>query len=338
MKKFLTMVLCLMLAMVMFVSCSQPAEEVTTPETTEEATEETTEEATEEVMYKIGLNSYAENFESSQRYIQTMEAAAAAAGNVELVFADCNADPQKVLPNYDAFIAQGVDAIIDASWLQEAGQAAATKAENAGIPLIVCDSNFDDNVYTKSIGTDQYYAGTIAGEYFAEYMAENREGEIDYLVLLYFQGGGENPRMRVQGVADGLAEAGVELTEDQVIYLDNEAKADKTNQIVRDFLTAHPDAKNIIFVSHNDPAAAGIVSAVKSSGREADCLAASFGGEQSALDILATDDEFYVGTVSFEQLQYGDYAIPAAIDLIEGREVPTTQGPTPFMIDRSNLG
>ncbi len=336
MKKLWAVLICIILAISVFTACSQPADSQA-PVESEAASVAEGEDSSADKVYKIGLNSYQENFESSQRYIQSMEAAAAAAGNVELVFADCNADAQRVLPNYDAFIAQEVDAIIDASWLAEAGPAAATKAEAAGIPLIVCDSNFDDNVYTRNIGTDQYFAGTIAGEYFAEYMAENREGEIDYLVLLYFQGGGENPRMRVQGVADGLVEAGVELSEDQIVYLDNEAKADKTNQIVRDFLTAHPDAKNIIFITHNDPAAAGVVSAVKSSGREEDCLAGSFGGEQSALDILATDDEFYIGTVSFEQLQYGDYAIPAAIDLIEGRDVPLTQGPTPFMIDRENL-
>ena len=321
MKKLLSIIIFITLISTLLVSCSSGEKDINT----------------DEKKYKIGLNSYAENFESSQRYIQAMKEAAEADGNVELVFADCNADPQKVLPNYDAFIAQEVDAIIDASWLTEAGPAAAKKAEKAGIPLVVCDSNFDDNVYTRSVGTDQHFAGTIAGEYLSTYMTDVRDAEIDYLVLLYFQGGGENPRMRVKGVVDGLAQSGIDLDEDQVIYLDNESKADKTNQIVRDFLTAHPDDDNIVFVTHNDPVAAGTVSAVKSSNRDEDCIALSFGGEQSALDLLASPDNCYIGTVSFEQLKYGEYAIPAAINLIEGKDVPLTQGPTPFMIDRTTL-
>ena len=119
--------------------------------------------------YKIGINSYAENFESSQRYLSSMRAAAEKAGNVELVYTDCNADPQRMTQNYDSLILQQVDAIIDISWFGEVGPMAVQKCKTAGIPLIVCDSPFDTE-YSYTIGTDQYQAGLVAGEYLAQYV------------------------------------------------------------------------------------------------------------------------------------------------------------------------
>ena len=351
MEKVLTTVICTALVCVQLIGCSQqtaPAdtqpkattEKAGATETTEITgdTEETGEaEGEQSRVYKIGINSYAENFESSQRYLSSFRAAAEKAGNVELVYADCNADPQKLAPNYDAFILQNVDAIIDASWMGEVGPIAVEKCKGAGIPLVVCDSPFDEE-YSYLIGTDQYQAGVIAGKYLADYVKENWDGSIDYLVLEYFQSGGPQVKDRMQGCLDGLQENGIPVEEDQVFWFDNEAQTQKTNQITRDFLTSHPDATKIIFGTNNDPCAIGVVSAVEASNRVDNCISYSYGGEDSALDLLKKDDHGYIGSVSFQQLQYGDFAIPAAIDLIEGKtDVPRSQGPTPFMIDRGNL-
>lgn len=287
--------------------------------------------------YKIGINSYAENFESSQNYLASFRAAAEKLGNVELVYSDCNADPQKVAPNYDNLILQQVDAIVDASWLSEASAVAVEKCKAAGIPLVVCDTPFDAE-YTYMIGSDSYQAGLIAGEYLAGYVKEKWEGKVDFLVLEYYQSGGDVVRSRMQGCVDGLRNNGIELKDDQVVWFDNEAQTQKTNQITRDFLTAHPDSRRIIFGTNNDPCAIGVVSAVEASNRIADCISYSYGGETSALDLLKDDKNCYIGSVSFMQNLYGDFAIPTAVKLIEGAtDIPRVQGPTPVMIDRSNV-
>lgn len=286
--------------------------------------------------YKIGINSYAENFESSQRYLEGFRKAAEKAGNVDLVYADCNADPQKVAPNYEAFILQQVDAIIDASWMGDVGAIAVEKCKNANIPLITCDSPFDEE-YSYLIGTDQYEAGRIAGKYLSGIVKEKWQGKLECLVLEYFQGGGPQVKDRMKGCLDGLRENGVEIADEGVFWFDNEGQTQKTNQITMDFLTAHPDAKKIIFGTNNDPCAIGVVSAVESANRKEDCLSYSYGGEDSALDLLSQEN-CYLGSVSFQQKEYGNYAIPAAIALIEGKtDVPKFQGPTPFMITRENL-
>lgn len=291
----------------------------------------------QEKHYRIGVNSYAENFESSQNYLASIRAAAEAVGNIELVYADCNADPQKVAPNYDSFIIRQVDAIIDASWLSEAAAIAVEKCKQEGIPLVVCDTPFDEE-YSYLIGTDSYQAGLAAGEHLAEYVKTNWEGTIDYLVLQYYQSGGDVVRSRMQGCVDGLRNNGIELSDDQIVWFDNEAQTQKSNQITRDFLTAHPESKKIIFGSHNDPCAIGVVSAVQGADRNADCVVYSYGGEASAMDLLKEEDNCYLGSVSFQQHLYGDLAIPTAIALIEGAtDVPRVQGPTPVMITRSNL-
>ena len=296
-----------------------------------------TDAAAEAKTYKIGINSYAENFESSQNYLESFRAAAEKAGNVELVFADCNADPQKVAPNYDSFILQDVDAIIDASWLSEAGNMAIEKCKAENIPLIVCDTPFDEE-YTYTVGTDNYQAGVVAGKYLAQYIKDNWDGEVDYLVLEYYQSGGENAYARMKGSVDGLRDSGIELTDDQVVWFDNESQTQKTNQIIRDFLTAHPDAHKIVFGTNNDPCIIGAISAVEGANRVQDCIAYSYGGEASALDLLSKEDNCFVGTVAFQQNLYGDICLSSAIDLIEGKtDVPRVQGPNPIMVDRTNL-
>lgn len=333
MKKFAVIFICIVFSLSILCACSQtPASSggssVSGPGSTVDNSEGKT--------YKIGINSYAENFESSQNYLASFRAAAEAAGNVELVYADCNADPQKVAPNYDSFILQEVDAIIDASWLEEAGSVAVEKCKAAGVPLLVCDTAFDEE-YSYTIGTDSYEAGLVAGRYLADYINENWDGELDYLVLEYFQSGGGAVRDRMQGCVDGLKECGFELSEEQVVWFDNEGQTQKTNQITRDFLTAHPDAEHVIFGTNNDPCAIGMVSAIEAANRVEDCICYSYGGEASALDLLEQDN-CYVGSVSFQQNLYGEFAIPAAIALADGdTDVPRTQGPTPLMVDRNNL-
>ncbi len=338
MKKWMALALCLVFVCASFGACSQPASSSSaapTPSSTP-ADSGSASPASPDRVYKIGINSYAENFESSQNYLTSFREAAEKAGNVEFVYADCNADAQKVAPNYDSFILQGVDAIIDASWLGEAGTMAVEKCKAAGIPLVVCDTAFDEE-YSYLIGTDNYEAGVIAGEYLAGYIKENWDGAIDYLVLEYYQSGGEHVKDRMQGCVDGLRDSGIDLTDDQVVWFDNEAQTQKTNQITRDFLTAHPDAHKVIFGTNNDPCAIGMVSAVEAANRVDDCICYSYGGEDSALDLLEKDN-CYVGSVSFQQNLYGDFAIPTAIDLIEGKtDVPRVQGPMPIMVDRSNL-
>lgn len=340
MKKTILSSLVFVLICSVLISCTNnentKSKEQETTNPAESQKESSTNQTDSDRKYKIGINSYAENFESSQRYLQSFKQAAEKAGNVELVYADCNADPQKVAPNYDAFILQNVDAIIDASWMGEVGSVAVEKCKNAGIPLVTCDAPFDKE-YSYLVGTDQYQAGIIAGEYLAEVIKEKWNGELDYLVFEYFQSGGPQVERRMRGCLDGLRSKDIKIEDDNVFWFDNEAQTQKTNQITLDFLTGHPDATKIIFGTNNDPCAIGVVSAVEAAGRQKDCISYSYGGEDSALDLLKKEN-CYIGSVSFQQMLYGDFAIPAAVHLIEGRDdVPKVQGPTPYMITRENL-
>ena len=115
---------------------------------------------------------------------------------------------------------------------------------------MVCDTAFDEE-YSYLIGTDNYEAGVIAGEYLAGYIKENWDGAIDYLVLEYYQSGGEHVKDRMQGCVDGLRDNGIDLTDDQVVWFDNEAQTQKTNQITRDFLTAQDVYKRQTSTSWN---------------------------------------------------------------------------------------
>lgn len=289
-----------------------------------------------ERQYKIGIISYAENFESSQIYIKGFKTTAERLGNINLIFADVNADPSKVNEKIDSFLLQEVDAIIDATWFPDPGINTDRKCKEKNIPLIVCDVPFTEESYV--VGTDNYTAGLVAGEYLAGVIKEQWDGAVDRVVFEYYEAGGPEVKKRMQGCLDSLRTNGIDVPDERVEWFDNGGQTQTSQSITRDFLTAHPEDRKIIFGSNNDAGGVGILAAVEASNREEDCLIYTYGAESSSLNNFQNKENCWIGSVAFSTENYGEIAIPLAIDLINGKTgLSRKQGPTPYMVDRASL-
>jgi len=283
---------------------------------------------------KVGLISFNEATESSALIANGVREAAEKYG-VELVTADINGDQSQVIKNVDLLIQQEVDAIIDATWNADVGATAAQKCRDAGVILIACDCLYDD--VTHMVGADNYTAGQVIGAYMADYVKANWNGEVDYLVIVNEEAAGETTQLRMGGGIDAMRDAGIDLPEDKIFWFDSMGQMLKAKEVTTDFLTAHPDGKKILIGCLNDESGLGSLAAVQSSGREADCLIYSYGGEPSSAENFKKEENCWVATVNFNLPKYGELAIASILDILNGVERPLEQSPDLGVIDRSNV-
>lgn len=178
--------------------------------------------------------------------------------NIDLQFADANQDSTKQLGDADTFIAKGVDLLVLVPNDAEAIVPAVEAANAAGIPVICLGIKAASGDYIY-VGSENYDAGHMQGEYLSETLPENAK-------VLYLAGtaGMQHSTDRRQGFQDALKEAGrddVEILAD----LDGDYQMAKAMQITEDWIQKFPQFDAI--VAANDQMALGAVEALKGANR-----------------------------------------------------------------------
>lgn len=346
MKKMLTVLLAAVMALNL-VACSsggETKEDADAQAPAAEAEAEAPQEAEEATAdgntgsYKIGLMLYSSSDEATITIMNGVKRAAEEAG-VELVMGENGGDPTKTAALLQTMFSQDVDAIIDATWDASVGITTSQQCKEKGIPLVTCDVEYDD--YAHLVGANNYGSGQVNGEYVANWIETNWDGEVEYVLAMYYYAGGEGVKARLDGCFDTLTEKGLMPAEENVIWQDNNGTTEKSKTITTDFLTAHPDASKIYIITNNDSGALGAYNAALTMGREADCMITSYNGDSFALEHLATVEEScWKGTVNFNLGGYGDLAIPALLNILETGEdnIDHELNTVSFVIDRDNVG
>lgn len=130
--------------------------------------------------------------------------AAEEAGNVEIDWKgppkEDDTDQQiKLVQN---FVSSGVDGIVLAPLSDKALVSPVRLANSAGIPVLIADSGLDAELgedYISYVGTDNYHAGELAGEYMAKLIDEG-----DTVMLLRYMESSASTNKREQGFLDAL--------------------------------------------------------------------------------------------------------------------------------------
>lgn len=336
-KKLLSVLICAAMVTSLVVGCAGSEEPAETAAKSEEAAEaaDTAENETpaeEEGSYVIGFNNYNMATDFPQQLYDSVEAAAAEAG-IELLYAEAAGDPQKMVSNIDTFITAGVDLIIDFNFNPEVGTTLVQMCTEAEIPLISIDCFYEGAYF---FGVNNMNAGKTAGEYYAELVKEKWDGEVDYLVLEYNFSAGNEVKQRLDGIIEGMKENGIELTDDQIVWIDYNNDTAKAQSTAADFLTAHPDSTKIAFGVLTDPASAGVLASVETANRSEDCMIVSHGGEAIGIEMLG-EDSCYMGTVAYDAAKYGELLIPLAESIIKGEEVEIMNYSQQYMLTRENV-
>jgi ribose transport system substrate-binding protein len=155
------------------------------------------------------------------------------------------------------------------------------------------------------VGTDNYAAGVQAGELIKESLPEGGQ-------IMQFVGfmDAENARQRMAGIADTLADTGIEIIGTRT----DEADMAKAIANVQDALVTHPELDGLVgLYAYNGPA---ILNAVRSSGKLGDVEIIAFDEEDETLQ--GVQDGHIHGTVVQQPFEFGYQSVKLLTELARG--------------------
>lgn len=283
--------------------------------------------------YVVGLHSYDPGYENSATIANGVREELEKYG-ITVIESYCNMDVSKYPANYDNFFLQEVDLILDAGWL--GSESIIDHAMEAGVPVVSYDVCFDAE-RSWTIGGDPVVAGTCIGEYMAEVIKDEWDGEVDCMIICWSAALGESMENRMQSAVDAMAAAGIDLPEDKIFWYDAGGETLKSKNFMADFLTAHPEDTKILCAANTGNSAQGMLAAIQTAGREDDCMIYSYGAEQVAIDNMKGEPNCWVADVGYFFRQYGWLGANTAIRVLEGEELGYWISPENFVINHDNV-
>ncbi len=236
-----------------------------------------------------------------------------------LLYADNNSDGQTAVSNAETMALQGPDFVVDMNVDASVGQTIMDIFNNAGIPVLAVDIALPGAPF---FGIDSAQLGYFNGETAAQYIKDNYDGTVDYIVLMTQIASGDEVQKRVRSCVDALDDNGIQYTE--VVELEGENDAGKSQQRFADFLTGHPDAKSIVVFTINENAAQGVYAAACTANREWDVRIFSANcGSQFVEPMYASDgNQSWVCTISNFTELYGEQACQLIEQYLSTGEIP----------------
>lgn len=201
---------------------------------------------------------------------------------ITLRFSDAQQKQVNQVTALNAFIAEGVDAIILAPVVKDGWEPMLKKARDAKIPVILVDRGVtvsDDSLFTTLIAADFVEEGRMVGEWLAE-----KTGGKCNIVELQGTPGADPAIERKKGFDEAIAKyPGMKIIRSQ------SGDFTRTNgkEVMEAFLKV--DARNIQAVyAHNDDMGLGAIQAIREAGLKPgmDILVVSIDGEKDAFQAM----------------------------------------------------
>ncbi|WGH79612.1 sugar ABC transporter substrate-binding protein [Jannaschia ovalis] len=261
----------------------------------------------------VGVDSYQTTYE--QAFIE----AANANDSVETVVLDAGGDVARQIAQVEDLIQQEVDAIIIWPTNGEAVIPAVRKASQAGIPVIVTNSNIAEEGFdfvASFSGPDNITQGSRSAEIMCDrFKALGIENEAQ-IVQISGQPGYTTAIERAKGFEDRLPEVcpNVTLLETQP----GDWNREKSQQTMEAFLVKYDDIDGVY--AGDDNMGVGALNAAKAAGRAGDIT--FVGATNFAVGYEAMEAGDYWGSIYQSPVDDAQAALQTAIDVLNGEEVP----------------
>lgn len=222
--------------------------------------------------------------------------------------ADAETEVDKQVSIVEAFIQEGVDAIVlgpsDRTSLIDTINNAAKK----GIPVFLVDSGSDPADFVSFVGTDNY----IGGKEGAKWVGENvKSGQV---AILDGYAGNDATTQRYQGFMDEIANyPDIEVVDSQY----GNCEIAQGMSVTENFLTAYPDLTCIFTV--NDMMAIGAGQAVQAAGKRSQITICGFDGQPDAVQAII--DGTIDATVAQKPATMGSTIVGQIEDYFAGSEI-----------------
>lgn len=257
--------------------------------------------------------------------------------NLDVIRVNNNFDGATAVKNVDDLLTKGIDALIEFNVDASVAPVIMEKANTAKIPVFAIDIPHPGATF---FGANNKLAGEIAGEYLGNLAKTEWNGQIDCLMLVDQMASGDLPRQRVLNYEPGIQKYVPDFNKnkDQIFFVEGKQDAGTAQQVVSDFLSAHPDWHHILMGSLQDDGYRGLVAAVEVAGRQKDVLAVGQ-NENFWLEYVKThkEENFARGAVAFFLTDYGKWLMPAVRDKLDGKTIPDSVYVDHVVVDRSNV-
>ncbi|WMS41365.1 sugar ABC transporter substrate-binding protein [Acuticoccus sp. MNP-M23] len=261
----------------------------------------------------VGVDSYQTTYE--QAFIE----AAGANDKVDTVVLDAGGDVARQIAQIEDLIQQDVDAIIIWPTNGEAVIPAVRKAKQAGIPVVVTNSNIAEpgfDFVASFSGPDNITQGRYAAEIMCDkFKAEGTENEAQ-IVQVSGQPGYTTAIERAKGFEDRLPEVcpNVTLMETQP----GDWNREKSQQVMEAFLIKYDDIDGVY--AGDDNMGVGALNAAKAAGRAGDIVFVGATNFAVGYDAMSAGD--YWGSIYQSPVDDAKAALQTALDVLDGKDVP----------------
>lgn len=332
MKKLLA----IMLAIVMLLGVAAMAEEqpliLSRPADADEALA-WAKEQTWDKTYTIGFSNIAEDNLTAQTLGDSIVNCCAAYG-IEVLRTDNNYDGMQAVTNCQNLLQRNIEGLIEFNVDESVGGVIMELCNEAGIPVMAIDIPHEGATF---FGADNAMAGTLAGKAAGE-GAQKKWGEcFDCLCLVDQMASGDLPRLRVLKSEDGLREVYPDFDAAKIFTIEGGQTVDVAQTATSAFLNAHPDEK-IGFVVLQAIAGVGVLAAIRTADREADCVMVVNNEDYIFTDVAnyGEDSAFY-GAVTFQLMQYGKWIAPAMREILDTGVQPENVYVDHHIVTRENI-
>ncbi|WP_238365750.1 sugar ABC transporter substrate-binding protein [Mesobacterium pallidum] len=276
----------------------------------------------------VGVDSYQTTYEKA------FIAAAEENDAVEAVVLDAGGDVARQIAQMEDLIQQEVDAIIIWPTNGEAVIPAVRKAQNAGIPVIVTNSNIAEpgfDFVASFSGPDNITQGSRSAEIMCDkFKAMGIENEAR-VVQISGQPGYTTAIERAQGFEERLPEVcpNVTLVETQP----GDWNREKSQKVMEAFLVKYDDIDGVY--AGDDNMGVGALNAAKAAGREGIIFV---GATNFSVGYEAMERGEYWGSIYQSPVDDAEAALKTAIDVLNGDEVPFLNYFDTPKITQDNMG
>jgi ribose transport system substrate-binding protein len=269
--------------------------------------------------YKIGITQNNVGVDSYQTtYEQAFIDAAEAHDNVEAVVLDAGGDVARQIGQIENLIQQEVDAIIIWPTNGEAVIPAVRKAKQAGIPVIVTNSNIEEQGFdfmASFSGPNNITQGASAAEIMCDKFKDEGIAEEARVVHITGQPGYTTAIERAKGFEDRLPEICPDVT--VVDTQPGDWNREKAQTVMEAFLTKYDEIDGVY--AGDDNMGVGALNAAQAAGRDGITFV---GATNFAVGYEAMERGEYWGSIYQSPVDDAEAALQTAIDVLDGKDVP----------------
>ena len=262
--------------------------------------------------------------------IDTAEAAGASVvGNCDIEF-----DPAKALACTETVLQLNPDGAIFPNWQSSAAEASMALYNEARVPVINMDVYHPNAIF---FGADNFTSGAISGINAGLYAQSTWNCEDVWILLGENLTAGEAPDLRLVGFQQGI-QAICDVPAEHVVRIPVDGSTEQGLQATLDWLTGNPDAQHPLVASLDDVVTVPMSRALEQAGR--DGIASGQGGELNAIERIyegPVEQTKFLGTTAYFPEFYGNFAVAALIDILEGKAVPQEIHISHVYLDRDNV-